>query len=164
MNRIIRSLALVALAWLLGGCGFELRGAAQLAPDLSPVFIQAPAGSRIAHALRKSLSLNGAAVTGDPTAARSSVRILGEYLEDRVSAVNNQGKAIATELSYKVHFDALDAAGGTRMAGQVITLAREYVNPEIEVIGKTEEAELIRRDMVADMADRILHRLRAGLR
>jgi len=156
----------VLLGWLLllTGCGFQPRGVTELPPDLSPVFVQAQSGSRIAHALRKMLTVNGADLTGDAAGARSVIRILNEIKDDRVSAVNSEGKAIATELTYRVHFDAVSRSGTTLVAAQTIDLAREYVNPEIEVIGKTEEALLIRRDMEQDMADRILHRLKAGLR
>ena len=44
-----------------------------------------------------------------------------------------------------------------------VEVARDYINPEVEVLGKSEEAELIRRDLERDMADRILRRLRARL-
>jgi len=155
---------LIALLLALNGCGFQLRGVTDLPPELSPILVSATGSSRIRPALRRMLSASGAALTQDPAQAGSRIRILEEIEDDRVAAVDSQGKVIATELIYRVRFDARDGAGNALVAAQNIVLAREYVNPEIEVIGKTEEAQLIRQDMVDDMADRILHRLKARLR
>ena len=150
-------------ASILPGCGFQLRGATEIPPELSPFHVQAHRTSRTANALRSALATNGVAMTGSPNEAATVLRILREEEDDRVAAVNSQGKVIGTELRLKVAFDAVDRQNGSLMERQVIELAREYVNPEVEVLGKTEEAGLIRQDMRRDMADRILHRLKAQL-
>ncbi len=157
-------LAALLAALLLSACGFQLRGVTELPPELSPVYVYAPQGSRIGHVLARSLKTRDVSVTRNPEEAGLRIRILEEEDDSRVSAVNSRGKTIGTELQYRVSFDAVDSSGVERVPSQRITLARDYVNPDIEVIGKAEEALLIRQDMVHDMADRILHRMKAQLK
>ncbi len=156
-------LAALLASLLLSACGFQLRGVTELPPVLNPVYVQAPQGSRIGHALIRALNTREVPVTRNPGEAGLHIRILEELDSERVAAVNSQGKVIGTELQYRVRFDALGRDGAARVPSQRIVLARDYVNPEIEVIGKAEEAQLIRKDMVQDMADRILHRIKAQL-
>ncbi len=155
--------ALLVSLLLLSACGFQLRGVTELPRELSPVFVQAPQSSRIRHALTRALHTREVFVTSDPGEAGLHIRILEELSDERVAAVNSQGKVIGTELQYRVRFDAVDGGGAVRVPSQRIALARSYVNPDIEVIGKAEEAQLIRKDMIQDMADRILHRIKAQL-
>jgi LPS-assembly lipoprotein len=163
--RSIRTIALLTLlaALALSGCGFQLRGATEVPAELSPMFVQAPRGYFTAAALKSTLYANGVALAASAGDARTVIRILREEEDERVTAVNSQGKVIGTELQLRVEFDAVGKGARPLAERQVIQLAREYVNPGVEVIGKTEEALLIRQDMRDDMADRILHRLKAQL-
>ncbi len=164
MNLTRLAASLFAALMLLSACGFQLRGAVQLPDHLSPVHVQAPRGSRIAHNLKKKLRNNEIAVSESLDEAGLRILILEESEDERVIAVNSQGKVISKELRYRVRFEAIDSAGGQTLEPQAINLSRDFVNPELEVIGKDEEGRLIRNDMVTDMADRILQRIKARLR
>jgi len=152
---------LLGIAVLLGGCGFHLRGATELPPGMSPAFVQANPGSAIAGALNEALRSNGIQIAAGAQDAGLVVRIVEEESDNRVLAVNSAGKVIAYEIRYKVGFAA--SAGGRTLERQTVEQAREYVNPDIEVLGKEQEAALIRQDMLRDVADRILRRLKAQL-
>lgn len=164
MKPLLIPLSLVLLlGTLLGGCGFQLRGVTEVPAQLSPVFVAGAANSGIRTQLVQNLRNSGVTLAPAGPQARTTIRILQERQDDRVTAVNSQGKVIGSELQYRVRFDAVDGSGETLVKAQTINLAREYVNPEVEVIGKAEESVLIRQDMVQDMADRILRRLKAQL-
>jgi LPS-assembly lipoprotein len=155
--------SLVLLPLSLTGCGFQLRGATQLPPEYSPIYVHSRPGSRIGPALVQALYAAGTELARDRADARSLVRILLERHQERVTAVDSNGKVIGIELGYRVAFDAVTVDGVQLAKRQSLVLTREYVNPDIEVIAKAEEAQLIRRDLIADMADHILRRLRAQL-
>jgi len=163
--RLLRTAAYLTLlsTLTLAGCGYQLRGITEIPPELSPMYVQAPRSSRTAAAVRSALQANGVELAVAPKDARTIIRILNEEEDNRVTAVDSGGKVIGTELQLKVAFDAIDRGRETLAKQQVIEVSREYVNPGVEVIGKTEEALLIRQDMRQDMADRILHRLKAQL-
>jgi len=150
-------------AALLAGCGFELRGVTEIPAELTPLYVQAGTGSHIAGVLNATLRINGVPTTDNPKAAGVVVRILDEAHTSRVSAVNSQGKVIGSELQYRVTFDGVRGNGQPFAERQSVEVVRDYVNPEVEVLGKSEEAEMIRRDLEQDTADRILRRLRARL-
>jgi len=160
----IRMLLLVIPLLLPAGCGFQLRGSTDVPPELSPVYVHAASGTRIAGALNQALSDSGVTQSGSAQQARTVIRILEETQDERVTAVNSRGKIIGTELQYRVVFDVIGGDGRLLVEQQRIDLARDYVHPDLEAIAGTEEAELIRSDMVQDMADRILRRLAAQLR
>jgi LPS-assembly lipoprotein len=161
--QLARFVPILFIAALLSGCGFQLRGATEIPPELSPIFVQASGGSRVGRALQIALRGGSAEVTTSSQEAATVIRILEESQDERINAVNSQGKVIAKDLLYRVSFDAIQADGGQLAQRQTIKLNREQVYPEGEVIGKAEEAEQIRRDMAEDMADRILRRLKAQL-
>ena len=163
MNRLGLLFPLLWLSLATTGCGFQLRGTTDIPPELSPVYVQAGGGSQVRRPLEIALRSGGAEVSGVQQQARTVIRILEELQDSRVNAVNSQGKVIAQELLYLVTFDAVKANGAQLAKRQTIRLAREHINPEDEVIGRAEEADLIRRDLAEDMADRILRRLKAQL-
>lgn len=163
MSKTTLFLPVLWLSLVTAGCGFQLREAAEIPPELSPVYVEAPVGSRIHHPLHTALHAGGAEVSGSRAQAGTVIRILSEVQDARVNAVNSQGKVIANELLYLVTFDAVKADGTELAKRQTIRIAREHINPDDEVIGRAEEADLIRRDMAVDMADRILRRLKSQL-
>jgi LPS-assembly lipoprotein len=150
-------------AILLGGCGFHLRGVTEIPKGLIPLYIQAGPGSHIAPVLYQTLRINGVPTTMDSKVAAVVLRIYSEGHGTRVSALNAQGKVIGDELSFHVTFDAVRRDGLPFLERQSIENTRDYVNPQVEVLGKSEEAEMIRRDLEQDMAEQILGRLRARL-
>jgi LPS-assembly lipoprotein len=160
---IVLLLAAVA-AMALPGCGFELRGAAEIPPELDPIFVQSRGGSRVGEAITELLAfskVNQAATAED---AKLVLRIRGESRRSRVAAVDRDGKVVATELFLAVEFDAVDAEGKAFFDPQRIELSRVYENPDVEVLGKQLERDLIYDDLTEEAADQVLDRLRATLR
>ena len=159
----LRPLLVLLLTATLVGCGFQLRGTAEIPQELSPIYVQAAEGSPVRAAMLRRLELNPGASTGNAAQARLLVRLLSESRSSRVAAVDRGGKVIARELHLRVRFDAASPDGSQRLPPQTLDLVRTFENPDVEVLGKQEEADLIYEDLVEDAADRILLRLRAAL-
>jgi LPS-assembly lipoprotein len=156
---------LVGLALVLGltGCGFKLRGAVDIPPDLNPLFIEAAGNSPVAAAIRDRLRGTQVHLAAHAKEAKLILRILSEQRKSRVVAVDRQGKVLSYELYYLVAFDAVGPDGKSRLARQNLELVRGFDNPDAEVLGKQLEGELLYQDMIDDAADRVLIRLRAAL-
>ncbi len=157
------------LAWLIAalstvGCGFKLRGTAEIPPSLTPIHIAGGGNTAMGRALLERLQGSEVALTDDPTAARAIVRMRGEGRSSRVVAVDRNGKVLAYELGFQATFDAVAADGEALVAAQTVALERTLDNPDIEVLGKQEETELIYEDMEREAAELVLLRLRATLR
>jgi LPS-assembly lipoprotein len=156
---------ILALAALLstGACGFKLRGVVEIPPELNPMYIEAAGASAVRSALVQRLQGSQVVLAATPQEARVIIRIQNEARSERVAAVDSGGKVLASELRYQVLFDAVAPDGKELVPQQALNLVRTYDNPDVEVLGKQLEANLIYQDLVEDAAGRILSRLRAVL-
>ena len=167
VQRRLKSFLLVTLLLgLLSGCGFQLRGSADL-QGLKSVRIDT--GSTI---LRDELAVfleDGGVVLVDDKKAQVDA-VLSAYDENyqrRVLSVDsNTGKAREYELAYTVKFNLVDGDGDGEalVSEQRVRLVRDFVFDEDAVIGKSREEDVLRQEMRRDAMQRILRRLTATLR
>jgi len=157
------TLWLLVLPVILVGCGFHLRGAVEIPPELNPLYIQAAPASPVRRAIEVQLSGGAVQLAKGPASAKLVLRILSENQFSRVSTVDSSGKVLAYELHYLVRFDAVGKDGKERVPPQTLDLVRTFDNPDVEVLGKQLEEQQIYEDFATDAADRILMRLRAVL-
>jgi LPS-assembly lipoprotein len=169
---MLRGLADTRLRWLVlmlvilslvTACGFHLRGAVDIPPNLSPVFVEAPGNSAVGVALKDRFQVSGVQQTTSAKDARALVRILSESRRSRVGALDSNGKVIATELFLNLRFDARAATGKTLVEPQALEMSRTFENADVEVLGKQLEAEILYAEMTEDMTTQILAMLRAAL-
>lgn len=163
LRRQVAALLLAILvAVVVSGCGFQLRGAVDIPPHLSPLFIQS--GGLIGEAIEARLAGSGIGLTRSPQQAGLLLRILSQQRRSRVVAVDRRGKALAYDLTYRVSFDAQGPEGQTLVERQDVELSRTFDdNPDVSVLGKQLESDIIYQDMADDAADQVLLRLRAAL-
>ncbi len=145
----------------LTACGFQLRQPVEIPSEYNPMFIEG--GSLVRQALIDQLAGSAVQLTGDKKTAGLVVRIIREQSTSRLLAVDQNGKALAYGLHYLVSFDAVTRDGTPLVPLQSMDLVRNFDNPNVEVLGKQLESELIYGDMALDAAQRILVRLRAAL-
>lgn len=161
-GQILRSLLIAGFALLLTGCGFHLRGAVDIPARLEPVYIQF--GGLVGQAIEERLRGSDVAVTHLATEAGLILRFFGQSRSSRVVAVDREGKALAYALEFRVGFNAVDASGQQLIPEQRLTLERTFDdNPDVAVLGKQLESDIIYQDMADDAADQVLLRLRAAL-
>lgn len=163
MQRTMRLTVLLMLISALAACGFKLRQATEIPPEASPMYVQADEGSKLGASIREALIDGGIEIATTPSTAKLVIRVLSERESSRLAAVNADGKVIANELIYSVTFDAAKSDGSALTEVQSDEMRREHVNPADEVLGKAEEVELIRADMVRAMTERVFDRLKALL-
>ncbi len=157
----VACLALVLMAQ--SGCGFQLRGSVTIPLEYSPLYVQDAGNSPVHSAIRDLLVGSKVQLTENRAAAGLVLRILSEQRFSRVVAVDVNGKTLAYELHSVVSFDAVSADGRELVPPQTMDLTRNFDNPDVEVLGKQLEEEMIYEDFATDAADRILMRLRAVL-
>ena len=166
---------------LIAGCGFQLRNALVLPPDLGPVAVTArDPYSPLADSLARSLERAGATPAA-PGAAETSTKleILSEKWADLPIAVDTLGRAQEYSLRYAVVFqlrkpdagisDTAAADDGTAtdrmiVPQQAVELSRDYIAPPSDSIGRNSERELLVNEMRKDMNAAILRRIDAALR
>ena len=153
------------LVWLiLSGCGFHLRGAVALPPDKRIIALAGMSLDRpFARELQRLLDLVEGRLTRDPKEAGSVVVVHQIQQDRRIVSLDEHGKAIEFELIYRVRFEARKPDGGVLLPMQTVTIRRIYLNPQFQIIGKSEEEGVIREEMRREAARTLLRRLRRVL-
>lgn len=161
-----RLLLLAILMLGLTACGFHLRSALRLPPDLGPVRVVAPDPySPIADEL--SVALERAGATAAPEGAKAGVATLRIHTEKWASipiSVDQFGRAQEYSLRYAVVFSLDKADGRNLVPQQVVELARDYISVPTRSTGTEGERELLSREMQKDMVASILRRIDAASR
>ena len=177
----ISRLVIVLSLLLIAGCGFQLRNALVLPPDLGPVAVTArDPYSPLADSLARSLERAGATPAAQGAAETSTkLEILSEKWADLPIAVDTLGRAQEYSLRYAVVFqlrkpdagnsDTAAADDGTAtdrmiVPQQAVELSRDYIAPPSDSIGRNSERELLVNEMRKDMNAAILRRIDAALR
>ncbi len=162
--RVIRSsLILVALAALLAGCGFHLRGqrAAAGVEDLGALHVRASAA--LVEALRSEVAGSGGRLVEDAGEADVRIVVAGEAFSRRVLSVDPQsGKASEYQLRYRLSFAASGRDGRSIVASEPLELARDFVFDRGALIGKGREEGRLREELRREAARRILRRVSAA--
>ncbi|NOT89440.1 MAG: hypothetical protein HOP03_14845 [Lysobacter sp.] len=171
-----RSVIVLSLLLPLAGCGFQLRNALVLPPDMGPVAVTArDPYSPLADALARSLERAGATpAAADAVQTSTRLEILSEKWVDLPIAVDTLGRAQEYSLRYAVVFQlrkpgaamADDGTSEDRMLvpQQAVELSRDYIAPASDSIGRNSERELLGSEMRKDMNAAILRRIDAALR
>jgi LPS-assembly lipoprotein len=153
------ALAGLAVA-LLAGCGFHLRGAAQL--PFETLYI--PGTSALAIELRRNVTASSKTrLVSDSKSAQAVFAFTQEAREKVILSFTSAGKVNEYRLRYRVGFRVTDP-NGTQvfMPTSEILLTRDMSYNDTQVIAKENEEVLLYRDMQTDMVQQILRRLVAA--
>ena len=152
--------ALVALA--LAGCGFQLRGTADLPFDT--VFVPG-ATAGIALDLKRNIQAGTRArVVDDPKQAQAVLQFTQEVREKEILSLTGAGRVREFQLRYRVGFRVHDGKGGEFVPASTIQLTRDVTFNDAEILAKEAEEQLLFRDMQFDMVQQIMRRLGAAQR
>lgn len=162
MTRRLAALALTAA--LLTGCGFHLRNALTLPADLGQVrVLAADPYSVLAEALADGLARAGAqAAPADAGTPAATLHLVSEQWADTPISHDQFGRAQEFTLRYAVVFSLRRADDSVLVPQQAVELARDYLAPAVDSIGKASERELLVRELRRDMVAAILRRVDAA--
>lgn len=169
-GRYCFSMLLVTCSLLLTSCGYHLRGAYQMPPQMAETVIRSNnMNSELVRNLRRSLETGGINVVAEDylprgkTAARSDMtvlRIFKEKQSKRVLSVDANGRVREFELYYKISIE-LSGADGFYVPEQKLELSRDFLFDPEDVLGKSDEEADLLLDMQRDMVRLIMLRLQA---
>ena len=162
---MIRSLLIALLFASLGlnGCGFHLRGSPPFPDDARSVYLRT-SNDLLFDELAVYLRDSGATVTSTKDGADAVLDLSKENFTKRTLSVDpDTGKEREFELSYSVSFELRKSDGTVLVKNQTVNLVRDYVFDADQVIGKSREQNVLKKEMRRDAAQRILTRLSAAL-
>ena len=155
----------VALALTLTACGFHLRSALVLPPDLGPVrVVSVDRYSPLAESLAQALTRAGAVPATEETTDATVLDLIAERWGDRPISLDELGRAQEYSLRYAVTFELRRPDGSAIVPRQTIELARDYVSNPVQAIGTEGEREILQGEMRREMVASVLRRLDAVAR
>lgn len=151
---------------LLAGCGFQLRGQAQLPPELRVTYVQSQQGiglppGVLSRKLRSVLASNGVTVTRDPAQATAIITILSEGSGRRTVAADRFDIKREYSLAYSATYEVKLANGKILIAAEGLSANRALLFDENRVLGFESAQESLVDGMAEDLAWQIVRRLQA---
>jgi LPS-assembly lipoprotein len=157
-----RKVVLTPFLFLLAGCGFRLRGTAEV--PFTTLYLPA-ATSGIALDLKRNIQAGTKArVVDDPKQAEAVLQFTEETRQKEILSLTGTGRVREFQLRYRVGFRVHDGKGGDYVPQSVIQLTRDVTFNDAEILAKEQEEQLLFRDMQTDMVQQIMRRLAAAKR
>lgn len=161
MNASRRKITLTPFFLLLAGCGFRLRGSAEV--PFETLYVP-EAHSGLGLDIKRNLEAGtNARVVNDPTKAQAVLQINNEGRGREILTLTGAGSVREFTLRYQISFRVHDGKGGEYVPPSVITLVREMTFQDTQILAKEAEEQLLFRDMQHEAVRQILRRL-AGAR
>ena len=158
-----RSVLAGAIAISVGGCGFQLRGAPELA--FSSLYVAVAESSTLGNELKRNLgSLGALQVITDPAqqaTAQALLDILLDQREKTVVGVNASGQVREFQLRVRLRFRLRTPQGRELIPSTELLLQRDISFNESAVLAKEAEEGLMYRDMQSDIVQQLIRRLAA---
>ncbi len=153
-----RPLAVAGLL-LLAGCGFHLRGAPDIPPEMARTYIDAKDRySLFYRKLEDQLRDTGVQLVDSPGQATAELRILADETGRRVLSVSARNLPREYEVYYTILF-SIRSGGSVLMEPQLKTLTRDYTYDETQVLGKAREEDLLREAIADDLVRLVMFHL-----
>jgi LPS-assembly lipoprotein len=160
MRKLRRKVVLTPFFLLLAGCGFQLRGTAEL--PFGSVFVPGATGGIALDLARNIEAGTNVKVVSDPKAADAILQFTGEAREKEILSLTGTGRVREFRLRYRVGFRVHDGKGNDYVPQNTLELTRDVTFNDAEVLAKETEEQLLFRDMQGDMVQQIMRRLAAA--
>lgn len=157
----MRAAFVLALLLLAAGCGFQLRGTADL--PFKTIYMPPANQQGVALDLRRNIQAGThTTVVDDPKNAEAVIEFTQESREKVILSLTAGGKVSEFELQYRVSFRVHDNKGGEFLPNNTIFLRRAVTFSDADLLAKEKEDRLIYRSMESDVVQQIMRRLEAA--
>lgn len=152
--------ALLLTLFTVAGCGFQLRGAANLPYDT--LHVAAAPTSTFATQLRRAVTSGSQTkVVANPKEAQATLHVLGEAREKSILSLSGGGRVREYQLRYRLQYRVADKDNKELRAPTTILLHRDFSFNDTDTLSKESEEALLYRDMQTDAVNQMLRQLQA---
>ena len=156
-NQRILIVWISVLIYLLGGCGFQLRGNVDLPESVKLVEITALTsnGLEFRESLKKGFEFIGVRVTAAGEKAPLRLNIIDAIQSSRTATLSSGLRTGENELSTQIEFELVDGGGEPIIAAKKLTSTKTYVFDVDNIVGSREEEKILYQDMRAELVQQI---------
>ena len=160
MTRTIRGILSLLALWALSGCGFQLRGAYSLPYESIHV---ASGDSVIGAGIKRQIHASGKTRVVDSADKAEAVFVpTGESRETLIVSLSGSGRVREKRLRYRYAYRITDSKGRDLVPQAYVELFRDVSYADSATLAKTQEEELLWRDMENDLVQQLMRRLVAA--
>ena len=156
MIRWLRVFSLVLAVWVLSGCGFQLRGAYTL--PYQSIYV-ASGDSVVGAGLKRQIRASGGTVVDKADEAQASFLTVGEWRDTIILSLSSSGRVREKRLRYRYAYRVTDDKGRDLLPQSYVELTRDVTYSDSATLAKTQEEELLWRDMETDLVQQLMRRL-----
>jgi len=154
----LQRIALLAFAGAAAGCGFKLRGSANI--PFETMALQGAENTAFAVELKRSILANrNVRIVDDPKQAQAILQIAGISQERRILSLSGAGRVSEFQLIYRVSYRVHDGKGREFIPPGEVVLRRDITFNDSQVLAKEQEEILLVRDMQSDAVQQLMRRL-----
>jgi len=155
-----RSLLLLMLVGLLAsGCGYKLRGEANLPPEMARTqMVIDDEYSTLARRVRSMLERGGVQFVGAEQAS-AILEIPRNEVVTEVLTIGDNARVREYRITHTVSFRLTDADGAELIGLQTLRQAREISFDEQQILASSREQEYLREDLADTLAQLLVARL-----
>jgi LPS-assembly lipoprotein len=156
----IRRLFLMSVcAVLVSACGFQLRDAASLPPEMDQTrLVIDDRYSQLSRHLQNLLERNGVQIV-DGDAATAVLEVMSNRVVTEVLTIGDSARVREYRISHTVEFRLTDGAGAELIGPQTLRQSRELAFDEQAILANSREEEYLRADLAKTMARLMVARL-----
>lgn len=156
------STALLTGALLLQGCGWHLRGAQALPPELQSLYLQtASDNSKFARSLKRSLKTMDVSLADTASGAPYTLSVSDISRSKRTLSTTGNAKvaeyALTSTITYKIH----SREGQQLIEPTQLSVEKAYLYNRNNAVSAFEEENLLRQEMQRDLVQQLIRRYRA---
>lgn len=171
MSNTATTIVVTLALCLCSACGFQLRGANSNSAiaNKARIYVDTSRDSTVRDELRKLLSDRSFLVVANRDLANVLLRVSNELQSQRIVSVQSSGKVSEFELAHSVNIQVAQAEEDQRPlynpdnASNRVEVVREYTFDQSGVLGKEDEADILRAEMRQELALQIVLRTIATL-
>ena len=158
LRHVLSTLFVLALA----GCGFQLRGEAQLPPGMQHVVVDsADPFSPLKRNLEDALRRSGAIIESKTGPGIAVLKLPVVTVNPELSSVGAAQHVREFMMIYHVELEVLDDDGKIIVPKQTIELTRNFTFDDTQALGIGVEQEDLKRQMQRDMVQAVMRRIEA---
>ena len=155
-----RLLLALALAAVVAGCGFQLRGTLSSNLPYKTLYIALPETADVRVWMQRYIKATGTTTVVDSAKdAEATFQQLQDSRLKTILSVNAQGRVREYRLQLDYKFRLVDAKGRELVGPNEINLSRDITYDDSTVLAKDLKESLLWRDMNNDLVNQIMRRL-----
>lgn len=155
----IRFWLLPLLIGLVAGCGFQLRGSHSL--PYESIYIGGADYAVIIAGMKRAVRNTETRLADTPKDAQAAFIPTAEKREAKILSLSSSGRVREKRLVYSYGYRVVDNKGRDLILPSEVELFRDITYADSDVLAKTQEEDLLWRDMESDLVQQLMRRLSA---